>query len=180
MGGSQGFASIKLAETFPTLEFIVQDLPHALAVGHTNVPEGLTHRIKFMPHDFFEEQPVKDADIYFFRWVFHNWSDKYCIRILRSHIPALKKGARIVINDYVLPEPGTLPNHWEEKMRAMDLTMMEMQNSKERELEDWENLFQEADARFEFKGGFQPSGSNLWILEVEWNPAKISDPYMLS
>lgn len=122
-----------------------------------------------MAHDFLKEQPVRNADVYFFRFVFHNWSDKYCIQILRNHIPELKKGARIVINDYVLPEPGTLPSHWEEKLRSMDLTMMEMQNSKERELDDWAKLLEEADKRFDFTGGKQPKGSNLWILEAEWN-----------
>lgn len=79
---------------------------------------------------------VGNADIYFFRWIFHNWSDKYCIQILRNQIPALKKVARIVINDNVLLEPGTLPRWREERLRSMDLTMLELQNSRERELED--------------------------------------------
>jgi len=121
-----------------------------------------------MEHDFLTEQPVKNADVYFFRWIFHNWSDKYCIKILRSLIPALKTNARIVINDNVLPEPGVMPNFREERLRSMDLTMLELQNSCERELGDWAKLFEEADNRFDFKGGKQPAGSTLWILEAVW------------
>ena len=70
-----------------------------------------------MAHDFLSEQPIKNADVYLFRWIFHNWSDMYCIRILRNLIPALKGGAIILINDNVLPEPGTLGSWQEERLR---------------------------------------------------------------
>ncbi|PQE06932.1 6-hydroxytryprostatin B O-methyltransferase protein [Rutstroemia sp. NJR-2017a WRK4] len=168
VGGSHGFTCIRLAQAFPSLNFIVQDLPPVVAVGEKSTPSELLDRIKFMAYDFLTEQPVKNADVYFFRWIFHNWSDKYCIQILRNHIPAIKKGARIVINDNVLPEPGSLPRWREERLRSMDLTMLELQNSRERELEDWAKLFEKADPRFIFKGGKQPAGANLWILEAVW------------
>ncbi|THV55936.1 hypothetical protein BGAL_0002g00920 [Botrytis galanthina] len=145
------------------------DLPPVIEAGAKTVPSELSDKIEFMAYDFLKEQPVENADIYLFRWIFHNWSDKYCIQILRNQIPALKKGARIVINDNVLPEPGTLPRWREERLRSMDLTMLELQNSRERELEDWAKLFKDADPRFTFKGGKQPAGSNLWILEAVWD-----------
>ncbi|KAF7937469.1 uncharacterized protein EAE98_001783 [Botrytis deweyae] len=169
VGGSHGFACTRLAKAFPDLNFIIQDLPPVVEAGAKTVPSELSDKIKFMAYDFLKEQPVKNADIYFFRWIFHNWSDKYCIQILRNQIPALKKGARIVINDNVLPEPGTMPRWREERLRSMDLTMLELQNSRERELEDWAKLFEDADPRFTFKGGKQPAGSNLWILEAVWD-----------
>ena len=55
--------------------------------------------------------------------------------------------------------------------RATDLTMKEMQNSRERELDDWKNLFSMADPRFLFQEARQPPGSNLWIMVVEWQEA---------
>lgn len=48
--------------------------------------------------------------------------------------------------------------------------MLELQNSRERELDDWANLFSLADKRFKFKGGHMEPGSFLWILEAVWNP----------
>lgn len=51
----------------------------------------------------------------------------------------------------------------------MDLTMLEIQNSRERELDEWALLFKEADSRFEFLGGSRPTGSRLWILQARWN-----------
>ncbi|CAG8952635.1 hypothetical protein HYFRA_00009742 [Hymenoscyphus fraxineus] len=168
VGGSHGFTCTHLATLFPSLKFVVQDLPPVVEAGAKTISKNFYERIQFMAHDFFEEQPVHGADIYFFRWIFHNWSDKYCIKILQALIPALKKGAKILINDNVLPEPGVLPMWREEKVRAMDLTMLELQNARERELEDWAKLFEDADPRFKFLGGKQPKGASLWILEAVW------------
>lgn len=50
----------------------------------------------------------------------------------------------------------------------MDLTMLEIGNAKERDLGEWKILFEQADARFIFKGMEQPSGSRLAIIEAIW------------
>ncbi|TRX96512.1 hypothetical protein FHL15_002784 [Xylaria flabelliformis] len=168
VGGSQGFASFAIARQFPSVKCVVQDLEPVVLAAEKETPPELAGRVKFMTHDFFKEQPVSGADVYFFRWIFHNWSDKYSIEILRKQIPALKPGAMIVINDNVLPKPGVLSDWQEDRLRSMDLTMTELQNSHEREVDDWAELFKAADARFEFKGAMQPPGANLWLLVAEW------------
>ncbi|ROW15288.1 hypothetical protein VPNG_02999 [Cytospora leucostoma] len=168
VGGSQGFASFAIARRFPFLSFVVQDLEPVIASAQKEAPIDLADRVKFMMHDFLTEQPVRGADVYFFRWIFHNWSDKYCIKILRNLIPALKPGAKIVINDNVLPQPGVMSRWQEERLRSMDLTMTEIQNSHERDVDDWASLFQQADAGFEFQGARLPDGANLWVLVAEW------------
>jgi hypothetical protein len=61
-----------------------------------------------MSHDMFSEQPVAGADVYLLRFVLHDWSDKYCVKVLKQLIPALKRGAKVVIQDHLLPEPGAL------------------------------------------------------------------------
>lgn len=50
----------------------------------------------------------------------------------------------------------------------MDVTMLEIGNSKERDFDEWKSLFVQADQRFTFKGMTQPPGSNLSILEAAW------------
>ena len=125
-----------------------------------------------MVHDFFKPQPVSGADVYFFRWIFHNWSDKYCIQILRNLIPALKRGARVIISDAVLPEPGEIPKKLESQMRSFDLAMSAIQNAKERDLSDWATLFRNADERFEFQGATRPPGSNHPIIVALWGGAE--------
>ena len=118
VGGSEGKYSIALAQSFPNLNFIVQDLPAVVrAVGAKKlVPPQLADRVTFMTHDMFKEQPVT-ADVYLYRWVFHDWPDAYVVKILRQLIPSFKHGARLIINDTILPEPNTLSEVQERKVR---------------------------------------------------------------
>ena len=67
----------------------------------------------FEEHDFFAPQTV-EADAFFFRWSLRNWADKYCVLALRALIPKLKQGARVIIQDVILPEPGVGPL-WKER-----------------------------------------------------------------
>ena len=116
LGGSHGDVMIALAKKYPFLYLVVQDLPNTIQ-SRPALPSNLGNKVTFMCHDFFTEQPIKNADIYFFRWIFHNWSDEYSLRILRSLIPALKPQSRILINDACLPEPNTLSITAERRIR---------------------------------------------------------------
>jgi hypothetical protein len=110
VGGANGFASSAISDAYPSLKLIVQDID----VIDDMKTEHKRPNIQFMKHDFFTPQVVKDADVYIYRWIFHNWQDEQSIQILRAAIPALKSGAKILINDGCLPVPGT--GHWcEEK-----------------------------------------------------------------
>ena len=117
IGGSHGKLSIVLAQEMPDLQCIVQDRPEVVTEAEANLSDELRHRVSFMPHDFLEEQPVKAADVYFLRWILHNWSDGYCIRILRALIPALKDGARVIVAELLLPPPGSSPPYKEWTVR---------------------------------------------------------------
>jgi hypothetical protein len=64
------------------------------------LPHNKTSTKKFS--DFFNPQNIT-ADVYYFRNIFHNWADKYAIKILRNLTPALRKGARVIIHDRILP-----------------------------------------------------------------------------
>lgn len=183
VGGSNGFVAIALAEAFSNLKCIVQDLP--TVVKDMKAPANLSGRIEFLAHDFFEPQPVKNADVYFFRWILHNWPDKYAVRILQSLIPALKVGAKIIVYDEVLPPHGVLPEEMDlalafvisfplvpktDRRRQLDINMMTLQNAKLRSAEEWKQLFEQADSRFKFGGITIPPGSALGFVEVEWMP----------
>jgi hypothetical protein len=113
IGGSRGHIGVALATQFPLLKVIVQDLESTVEGAQKDVPEAVAERVNFMAHDFFSEQKIA-ADVYFYRWIFHNWSDKYCVKILQAQIPVLRAGVRIVINDICIPDPGTTA-WWKEK-----------------------------------------------------------------
>jgi hypothetical protein len=108
--------------------------------------------------------------VYLFRWIMHNHSDKYAAKILTSLIPALKRGSRILINDYCLPEPGKeLESIGEERvLRTMDLVMLTLLNAQERSEADFANLFGKVDKAFKFIGSRKPAGCRMSIVEAVW------------
>lgn len=117
VGGSRGTVAMEFARGLPGLKCVVQDLPEV--IEGVEIPDDLKGdgKFRFMAHDFFHEQPVKGADVYFLRWVLHDWSDKYAVKILRNLIPALKRGARVLISDLCLPPPCQLTPYQERSSR---------------------------------------------------------------
>ena len=116
IGGSNGATMAALSERYPSLHCIVQDLSSTVA----RRPPLSLHRkdgVSFMAHDFFHEQPCKQADVYFFRLVLHDWSDEHATQILRALIPALKPGCHILLNEWCLPEPNTVSLLEERRLR---------------------------------------------------------------
>lgn len=124
--------------------------------------------MQFMVHDFMTKQPstVAGVDIFLLRAILHNWSDKCAVRILRNLIPAMKPGSQVIVNDIVIPEPGTVPPMFERPLRNGSLMMDVHFNASDRELADFARLFEEAG--FEFEGGHRPPGSRLHILKATW------------
>ena len=51
----------------------------------------------------------------------------------------------------------------------MDLAMWATHNAKERELEDWEELFRTADPGYKLHTMIKPKNSRLSILELIWD-----------
>ncbi|KAL8952686.1 MAG: hypothetical protein Q9222_001423 [Ikaeria aurantiellina] len=117
VGGGSGTISEGLALQLPNLNFIVQDSEEV--IKQANINSVVQDRISFMAHDFFTEQPAKFAEVYYFRNIFHNWPDEQCIAILKKLIPALKPGAHIIIDDFGLREPLTLPAYQERAQRSV-------------------------------------------------------------
>ncbi|KAL7755528.1 hypothetical protein ACKLNR_014626 [Fusarium oxysporum f. sp. zingiberi] len=188
VGGAAGHVAIQIAQRFSAINVVVQDNERAIAGAEARVPQNLKGRVRFEAHDFFKPQ-VTAADAYYLRWVLHNWSDKYCVQILRALIPALRSGARIVIQDTCMPEPGTIPL-WKERhlrwvtdlafyfmkyadkglyRRVADLNMAALFNARERTTKEWEALLKEASPRFVLKEVIIPKGSTLAIIEAYWD-----------
>jgi hypothetical protein len=107
IGGSAGSTAVALAARLPELRMGIQEYQVLEEEARRSILLELRDRVTFMAHNFFENQPVHDADAYHFRWVFHDWPDKYCSMLLRALSPALSTGARIIISDFVMAESGT-------------------------------------------------------------------------
>ncbi|KAL9082681.1 MAG: hypothetical protein Q9165_008822 [Trypethelium subeluteriae] len=170
IGGGHGPVSIELAKNFSELRFVVEDMDYVIAEGQSHVPEEFKDRVSFIGYDARTTQPVKNAPMYFMRAVLHNWPDASCVQILRNQIPALKKGARVIINETGLPQAGALPLSLEKRRRysIMDLNMLAYFGSRERNEDDWIKIVGEADERFEVRFIMMHGGPGNNIIELTW------------
>ena len=164
VGGGIGSASRALAKAFPRLRLVVQDREEVVRGAVVEDEE----KIQFLAHDFFQEQPVKGADVYFFRRVMMEWTDEKAVEIVKALRPALKKGALVQIQDPYLPPPGSCPLWQERKFRDSDMLAMSLGSGGSREDGEWKRIFDLAGPGFDFKGVRTVPGSNIAFIEAVW------------
>jgi hypothetical protein len=130
VGGNHGYGSLAIAKATSHLTFVVEDMASVIETAQKQemLPGGVLkdeqagHRLSLRPYDIFSgPQPVQHADVYFFRAIFHNWSDLKCKEILANLLPALKPGAHVVICDIVLPEQCDAPSYEQQYTRYVEL-----------------------------------------------------------
>ncbi|AEO59636.1 hypothetical protein MYCTH_2066662 [Thermothelomyces thermophilus ATCC 42464] len=163
VGGGMGGFALQLSHIYPDLEFVIQDRGPVLEQGETELwprenPAALrAGRVKFQQHDFFDENPVKGADVYWLRYIIHDWSDDYCVDILRAIRAAMGPRSRILICDQVmnttggcaeLPSaPAPLPanyGYYTRYSHTRDLTVMSLINGIERKPTEFRDLVERA------------------------------------
>lgn len=165
VGGGIGTVSKELARSYPELNFVVEDQPDVIANATTD--DDIKDRVRFIKHDFFTEQPVKNADVYFIRRVFIEWPDDKVVLILRALIPALKQGARVLVQENYVPEPGVCPVWQERGFRSSDMIALAVERGGERQPEDWRKIFNLAGHPFLFKGVSSIPNSDIVFIEAE-------------
>lgn len=75
-----------------------------------------------------------------------------------------------MINDGVIPDPGTVPWMEYRSIRCMDLLGQAVNNTGERSVGDWKEMFHKADPRFKWMDAWKPPKSTMWFVEAEWQP----------
>ncbi|KAL6854828.1 hypothetical protein ACO1O0_005955 [Amphichorda felina] len=167
-GGGNGHISRTLAELYPNLDFVVQDSnADMLAEGQESLPKDLDGRVAYTQHSFFAPQPVKDAAAFLIRQCTHNWADNDVVTIFKSFVPGLEASGPetpLLINDIIIPEPGTWPRHQERVVRQVDMVMLVNCGAKQRTKAEFEALLKEADPRYEIRNVFD--NGPLGLLEV--------------
>ncbi|KAI1373457.1 S-adenosyl-L-methionine-dependent methyltransferase [Hypoxylon crocopeplum] len=107
IGGGIGGFPLQLSELYPKLNFVVQDRAANVAQGEPfwaerNPTALASGKVRLMVHDFFQENPVKDAEVYWLRYILHDWSDDYCIQILSQIRKAMGPKSRLLVADQVM------------------------------------------------------------------------------
>ncbi|KAF7010842.1 hypothetical protein CFC21_025196 [Triticum aestivum] len=138
VGGGNGTMATAIAKAFPHVRCSVLDLPHVI--------QGVSahESVEFAAGDMMEYVPPADAVL--LKCVLHNWSDEDCVKILTKCREAIAQGARagkVIIIDAVVGSPS----HSQQVLEAqvlMDMQMMMLFMSKEREELNWQKIFMEA------------------------------------
>ncbi|EMD31264.1 hypothetical protein CERSUDRAFT_100608 [Gelatoporia subvermispora B] len=106
VGGDVGTAMQVLYDEHKHLKYVVQDREPVIAGAHTfwktHRPEALAfNQVTLQAHDFFAEQPVKNARIFFLRAITHNWPTPYVLRILAQLRSAAAPNTQLVLAENI-------------------------------------------------------------------------------
>ncbi|KFH48407.1 Demethylsterigmatocystin 6-O-methyltransferase-like protein [Hapsidospora chrysogenum ATCC 11550] len=150
VGGGNGQQCEALKAKHPGLpgRVILQDRPEALSAA-LDVPG-----MEKMVYDYHTEQPIRDARVYYFRFIFHNNDDETSVQILRSQLPAMGPNSALVIDDKVLPDDKLAPYEpGAEASAGLSLTMKTLFNTVERRENHWRRMLR---------------GSGLVVRDIRW------------
>ncbi|KAJ7911049.1 O-methyltransferase [Mycena leptocephala] len=108
IGGGIGHLSLTIVKRYPKLRVVIQDLPHTVDEAKDHWTENYVEHVEgrmveFQGHDFFTPQPVKKADIFLLRYIFHNWPDAKAVPILQHLRDAALPTTQLVIVEKILP-----------------------------------------------------------------------------
>ncbi|KAF3403883.1 O-methyltransferase afvC [Penicillium rolfsii] len=108
-------AIMAIATELKSCRFVVQDLEPVIC---EHSPALHADGIESQVYDFLKQaQPVRDASIYYFRRVFHDWPDfPEGKKILENTSVAMNRDhSRILIHDIIIPEMGATMTHaWQD------------------------------------------------------------------
>jgi hypothetical protein len=170
IGGGMGQLPKFLIQHTNHIHFTVQDLPHIVTEALEVCEDGMRPRIIFQAHDFFTPQKMATPpDLFFTRFILHDWSDKFAGQILKGLVPAMGSHTKILIFEAVLPEG---PERRESRRTAIeqDIIMHVCGNGRERSAKDFRNLLAGVDKRFVLERINDPPASMLKGVLIGWNP----------
>ncbi|KAH6873689.1 O-methyltransferase-domain-containing protein [Coprinopsis sp. MPI-PUGE-AT-0042] len=194
VGGGIGNMAMHIAKAHPHIQVKLQDQPKQIEQAikdhwPKHYPQAIEeNRIEFKSIDFFTEAPISGCDIYYLKHIIHDWPDAQCQQILKNVRRAMAPQSRLLIHEFIIqhanrvhakslpqrqaPEP-LMANWGTARIRSynLDILMMTILNARERTLEDFVNLAQQADLRFVKVWDFD----ELAMIEFRAGPGDASD-----
>ncbi|KAI0390311.1 O-methyltransferase-domain-containing protein [Xylariaceae sp. FL0594] len=165
VAGGRGHNTKEILAAFPELkdvDVVLQDLAHVLQNEQgLEVDPG---RIKVQAYNFLqEEQPVRGAAAYLFKYIFHDWPDKACRRILQNLVPAMRGfDSRLLICDLVLGRVATSKPH--KALRDINIVSMA---GRERSVDEWKALLETEGFRIIHIWGVDNPGNSIIEARLE-------------
>jgi O-methyltransferase domain len=142
VGGASGTLLHGLMAANPHLHGIVVDLPEVVGSAEIAARElGLRNRSNAVPSNFFEYVPA--ADLYLLKHILHDWNDDEAVSILKRCRESIQPGGKIAVIEILLGEMG------EPSLGPlMDLNMMIECTGRERTLDEYRGLIENAGFHF--------------------------------
>ncbi|TFK47370.1 O-methyltransferase [Heliocybe sulcata] len=108
VGGGTGMPAMIVARAFQNMKIVIQEREQVVKDGEAywseTYPEALkSGRITFQAHEFFNENPQKNASVFLVRTVLHDWPDSDSMKILSHLRQAATPKTRLLIGDYMIP-----------------------------------------------------------------------------
>lgn len=129
-----GMTAKAIVKAFPHMKVTVLDLPQEIRKIPT---DGV---VNYVGGDMFKSIPR--AQVVMLKMVLHHWSDEDCVKILancKKAIASREEGGKVLIGDIVL-DPASEPVMFETHL-LMDVCMMLMKGGRQRDLNDWRDIF---------------------------------------
>jgi len=159
VGGATGNMLAHILTRYPQPRGILFDRAHVVTEAHELLREcGVSDRVTIARGDFFESVP-EGGDAYILSHIIHDWTEPQCHKILANCRNAMKKGAKLLIVEFVLPE-GNTPHFG----KLVDMVMLTAPGGEERTANEYGTLLDAA--------GFAmtrvvPTASEVSIVEAE-------------
>jgi hypothetical protein len=158
VGGGHGSTLCSLLVKCPHLRGTVLERPSVIANKELLWADkmGVGDRCAYVPGDMFREVP--SADAYLVKRVIHDWNDDECRQILATMHRAAPQHGRVWIIEQVVPGPDT--PHFS---KLFDIHMLIMLTGRERTLEEYVGLLQEAG--WKYRQTWYPASKLLGVVE---------------
>jgi len=146
IGGGVGHMLMAIAEHWPNTTGIVFDLPPVARRADAALQDaGLSERLRALGGSFLEPLPkaLEICDVFYLKFILHDWEDASCISILQNLAAVAKPGAKVVSTDFILGLDGAA---MELSKQMMDINMMAANpaGARERQWSQYSALFEAA------------------------------------
>ena len=140
IGGATGTDAADVRDRFNDVAGVVELQELTGVVEAARATDVESRGVTLRAHDFFTPQPVLGSRFYYLSAVLHKWPDADAKRILENIAAAMVRGySTLLVSENVVPDSKCPPH-----VCALDLTMMTMFASKERNEKEWKQLLESA------------------------------------
>src|SRR5262245_47862239 len=159
VGGATGNMLAHILTRYSQPKGILFDRPHVVSEAQALLTaHGVADRVTIKEGNFFDSVP-EGGDAYILSHIIHDWTEAQCHTILGNCRAAMKKGAKLLIVEFVLPE-GNTPHFG----KLVDMVMLAIPGGEERTANEYGTLLDAA--------GFTmtrvvPTASDVSVVEAE-------------